>query len=146
MKEAVSYYRVESETKYKKIGDNHLGESFLEGMTALLNCKEGLTNNVLQNCLMNGNYVNSDLTVEDIYGHKVESLGLPRTLLASSMGKISKFGPPEKYNINDILTSLVSAIAINQAQIACLFARQENVNNLIIVHQKFENQYFNGLF
>lgn len=115
MKEAVSYFRVDSEKQVKLIGDNPMGESFLEGMTSFLNSSQVLTNNMLKDCLINGNNINCDLIVEDIYGHKVESLGLPRTLLASSMGKISKFGPPSRYSISDISTSLVSGIAINQA-------------------------------
>lgn len=35
-----------------------------------------------------GNNINADLTVEDIYGENCETLGIPKNIIASSMGKL----------------------------------------------------------
>jgi pantothenate kinase len=60
-----------------------------------------------------GDSSNVDMTVGDIYGSNVESLGIPANLLASSMGKASKDSNEGKYNDLDILKSLLFSIAVN---------------------------------
>lgn len=40
-----------------------------------------------------GDNYQCDMTVEDIYGDGIFDLGLPKEILASTMGKVSKEGP-----------------------------------------------------
>jgi len=43
--------------------------------------------------LLQGDNLNCDLTVSDIYGDYVEKIGLRKDLIAAALGKVSKFSP-----------------------------------------------------
>jgi len=65
---------------------------------------------------LKGNNFSCDMTVEDIYGNSgISLLGLPKKILASSMGKISKYGKGTDCQDNDIMKSLMFALVINIA-------------------------------
>lgn len=59
-----------------------------------------------------GNNLNADMTVEDIYGKSYTSLGLSKDIIAASMGKLQTKEPSE-INVLDVVKSLWFMFAIN---------------------------------
>lgn len=76
-----------------------------------------------------GKLTKTELLVEDIYGKGVDKLGLPKDLVASSLGKIAKLPPEElaKLTDSDITRSLLTAFAINIGIQISLNMRKQNL-------------------
>lgn len=49
---------------------------------------DGDINLQLERAYKEGNNLNADMTVEDIYGKSYEALGLPKDIIAASLGKL----------------------------------------------------------
>lgn len=76
-----------------------------------------------------GKLKNTELLVEDIYGKGVEKLGLPKDLVASSLGKLGKMSAEELAALtdSDITRSLLTAFAINIGIQISLNMRKQNL-------------------
>lgn len=54
---------------------------------------DGDINLQLERAFKEGNNLNADMTVEDIYGKSYEALGLPKDIIAASLGKLQTREP-----------------------------------------------------
>jgi len=78
-----------------------------------------------------------DLTVGDIYGGDYESFGLESKIVASSFGKVKNL-EIESLKKEDISRSLLTLFCVNVMQISYFWAKNENVDKIIIVGNPFQ--------
>lgn len=73
--------------------------------------------------------------MEDIYGKGVDKLGLPKDLVASSLGKIAKMSAEELAQLTDadITRSLLTAFAINIGIQISLNMRKQNIETALFL-------------
>lgn len=91
-----------------------------------------------------GDLTKIDMMIEDIYGKNTANLGLPADLIASSLGKIGKMSKEElaEQKDEDISRALITAFAINTANLARNFLNQHSIANLMILADQFHNDKF----
>ncbi|XP_067943984.1 4'-phosphopantetheine phosphatase-like [Watersipora subatra] len=130
----VSILKVESETKYSRVGGTCMGGGTFWGLGTRLTGVSSFDE--LINLASTGNNKNVDLLVKDIYGGEgAASLGLSNDVLACSFGKVTK--PAEvDYSPADMAQSLLFCISYDIAQIACLQAEVHSIQRM----------YFGGFF
>jgi pantothenate kinase len=66
-----------------------MGESFIESIMLKLTKYNNL-NQAFKDCILDGDNMNCDMTVKDIYGDGCVKLNIPPDIIASSFGKCSK--------------------------------------------------------
>ncbi|XP_065317770.1 4'-phosphopantetheine phosphatase-like isoform X2 [Gordionus sp. m RMFG-2023] len=81
----VSILKVESETKYTRIGGTSMGGGTFWGLGSLLTQAKGFDE--LLSLAERGDHRNVDMLVKDIYGGDYNAHNLPANLIASSFGK-----------------------------------------------------------
>lgn len=88
MKNGVSYFS-SKKSHIEKIDGSILGEQTLINILKFKIPHKAI-NQLFDRAFDEGNVKKTELFVDDIYGKGVQSLGLPKDLLASSMGKLGK--------------------------------------------------------
>lgn len=85
--------------------------------------------------------------VEDIYGAKTQSLGLPADLVASSLGKIAKMSKEDldKMGDEDVMRSLFTTFAINTGNLISLYLHKANLNDAVVLADCFHDDRFYAL-
>ncbi|KRX02912.1 hypothetical protein PPERSA_13166 [Pseudocohnilembus persalinus] len=141
----VSFYQVNNATEFNRLQGSIIGESMLEGLINLFDNEDNQhISDIITESIENGDNKNVDLTVEDIYGENTEQLGLPKDLLASSMGKLAKFGENRKYDKLDIVRSLVQQFCINLGQLTALTCQlSPDINQAVIAFWKIDSEKIN---
>lgn len=135
----VSIMKVESETKYERIGGSSLGGGTFWGLGSLLTSARNFDD--LLQIANRGDHRNVDMLVKDIYGGDYRVLGLPGDLIASSFGKaIHSSKDPDfnavRFSEEDIARSLLFTVSNDIGQISCLYAMLHGLNRI----------YFGGYF
>jgi pantothenate kinase len=137
MRSGTTIHLVEAFNKSQKIGSSVIGGATFMGLIRMLTKytdPEFATSEAT-----NGNNMEIDLSVGDIYGGAIESLGLNQGIIASSFAKASKISDDKIAQLRDkdVTRSLLSMIIINVLQIASLYAQLEGLERIIVVGTKF---------
>ncbi|CAH1781675.1 unnamed protein product [Owenia fusiformis] len=133
----VSILKVESESKYERIGGTSMGGGTFWGLGSLLTQAKGFDH--LLHLAEKGDHRNIDMLVKDIYGGAYSALGLPSDLIASSFGRAARSaGGTEdvSHKPEDIAKSLLLGISNDIGQIAYLNAKLHGLKKI----------YFGGYF
>lgn len=135
----VSIMKVESESKYERIGGSAMGGGTFWGLGSLLT--KAKTFDELLELAENGDHRNVDMLIKDIYGGDYPGMDLPGDLLACSFGKAINFcknknSNPGNFCESDIARSLLFMISNDLGQIACLYAMMHGLTRV----------YFGGYF
>ncbi|XP_067145341.1 4'-phosphopantetheine phosphatase [Centruroides vittatus] len=135
----VSIMKVESESKYERIGGSAMGGGTFWGLGSLLT--KAKTFDDLLELAEKGDHRNVDMLIKDIYGGDYPGMDLPGDLLACSFGKAIHFCKNKKLNPgnfceSDIARSLLFMISNDLGQIACLYAMMHGLTRV----------YFGGYF
>lgn len=141
----VSILKVESDTKFERIGGSCLGGATLWGLGSLLTNANGF-DEILE-LAEKGDNTTVDMLVKDIYGGGCsQSLGLDDNLIASSLGKATRSALDSsrcsreeylsKFNQEDLVKSILIMICYELSQLASLHARLHDVKRV----------YFGGYF
>lgn len=120
-----SIFIVESASSQpKKISGSIMGETTISGLIKLLLKKDIQDiNAVLETAFLEGNGLNANMTVGDIYsGFSLESIGLKPEIIACSLGKVKDILGKEGAE-KDIIKSLYMMLCINICSIAALLTR-----------------------
>uniref|UniRef100_A0A0X3PBK0 4'-phosphopantetheine phosphatase n=1 Tax=Schistocephalus solidus TaxID=70667 RepID=A0A0X3PBK0_SCHSO len=96
----------------------------------VLRSKAGLSFDELLDLADQGNHLQVDMLVRDIYGGAYESLGLAGDTIASSFGLAAR-RPEEARRPADLIKALLIAVSNNIGQLACLYARLNNVQRIL---------------
>ena len=91
-----------------------------------------------------GDAINCDLTVGDIYGDNCESLGLDKNITAASFGKPLKM-QEEKCKEEDYIKSLAKMFCINVGNLTGLVARAEDVKGIMVTLGLYKSENYNAL-
>jgi len=141
IRSGVSYYQVSDELQCERVSGSIIGESTFASLIRLLagyeNCMEALDEG------MKGDLTAVDMTVGDIYGGNCADLGLPDTLLASSMGKAQYIKETDKIKPRDLAKSIIVMFAINIGMMTNLVADSVDLKTVII--QGFPHLGFQAL-
>ncbi|KAM3161379.1 Pantothenate kinase [Lachancea thermotolerans] len=148
----VSISKVDSPTKFTRVGGSSLGGGTLWGLLSLITGAR--TYDEMLDWAHSGDNTNVDMLVGDIYGTDYGKIGLKSTHIASSFGKVFQRGThaatadgvlserpsqtsteeietrSRKFSNSDISKSLLYAISNNIGQIAYLQAKVHNVPNI----------------
>ncbi|GAB6026236.1 Pantothenate kinase 4 [Chamberlinius hualienensis] len=135
----VSILKVESESKYERIGGSSLGGGTFWGLGSLLTKAKNFDE--LLQLANQGDHRNVDMLVKDIYGGDYKMLGLPGDLIASSFGKATYYSKDTDFNSGqfsdeDIARSLLFTVSNDIGQISCLYAMMHQLDRI----------YFGGYF
>lgn len=132
----VSLIKVDSETKFERIGGTSNGGGTFWGLGSLLT--KAKTFDELLELAENGDHREVDMLVKDIYGGEYESIGLTGDIIASSFGKATQPHKDQEspFKEEDIARSLLLSISNDIGQIACLHARMHKLTKI----------YFGGYF
>uniref|UniRef100_A0A183SPD6 4'-phosphopantetheine phosphatase n=1 Tax=Schistocephalus solidus TaxID=70667 RepID=A0A183SPD6_SCHSO len=133
----VSFLKVESGGTYSRVGGTSLGGGTFWGIGALFS-GAGLSFDELLDLADQGNHLQVDMLVRDIYGGAYESLGLAGDTIASSFGLAAR-RPEEARRPADLIKALLIAVSnfsllfasSNIGQLACLYARLNNVQRIL---------------
>ena len=132
----VSVLKVESESKFSRIGGTATGGGTFWGLGKLLTSAQSFDE--LLSLAEQGDHRKVDMLVKDIYGSDYSLLGLPADLIASSFGKAIQLGSGQErpFSEADIARSLLYIISNDIGQIACLYALLHHIKRI----------YFGGFF
>ncbi|KAL7059373.1 hypothetical protein AAHC03_013735 [Spirometra sp. Aus1] len=125
----VSFLKVESGGSYSRVGGTSLGGGTFWGIGALFS-GDGPSFDELLDLADQGNHLQVDMLVRDIYGGAYESLGLAGDVIASSFGLAAR-RPEEARRPADLVKALLIAVSNNIGQLACLYARLNNVQRIL---------------
>ncbi|BHF69770.1 Pantothenate kinase 4 [Sparganum proliferum] len=125
----VSFLKVESDGSYCRVGGTSLGGGTFWGIGALFS-GDGPSFDELLDLADQGNHLQVDMLVRDIYGGAYESLGLAGDVIASSFGLAAR-RPEEARRPADLVKALLIAVSNNIGQLACLYARLNNVQRIL---------------
>jgi len=118
----VSILKVESGSRYTRVGGTSLGGGTFYGLSrALTGCtsfREALA------LAHQGKGSKVDLLVSDIYGRDYSSLGLSGDTIAASFGKLAKPSAYEQVSREDLTKAALVMITNNICSISHLYARQ----------------------
>lgn len=133
MRSGCSLYIVDSlEAAPRKVCASLFGEATLLSLQQLV-CKypDGFDSEDYIAMAEQGNSLNCDLTVGDIYGDNVESLGLSKELTAASIGKPFR---SQIFNCTDCdyVKSLAKMACVNIANITGLVSRAEKPRSILV--------------
>ncbi|KAK3737322.1 hypothetical protein RRG08_067387 [Elysia crispata] len=133
----VSLCKVESESKFERIGGSSMGGGTFWGLGSLLTSAKEFDE--LLELAEKGDHKPVDMLVKDIYGGNYGEIGLRADVIASSFGKAARCARdtsvPE-FNKEDVVRSLLLCISNDIGQIAYLQARLHGVKKI----------YFGGFF
>ncbi|XP_025079563.1 pantothenate kinase 4-like isoform X2 [Pomacea canaliculata] len=129
----VSLVKVESDTKFERIGGTSTGGGTFWGLGCLLTQAKSFDD--LLELAENGDHRSVDMLVKDIYGGAYNSLGLGADIIASSFGKATRLDG-DRFQKEDIVRSLLLCISNDIGQIAYLQARLHGLTKI----------YFGGYF
>ncbi|CAB3400703.1 unnamed protein product [Caenorhabditis bovis] len=129
----VSIMRVNGPNCFKRIGGSSIGGGSFLGLASLLTGEENLEK--LMEMAELGDASEYDKLISDVYGDKVNNLGLPGHLLAASFAKAASVQPEPIENMTDeskanAASSLLRMITYNVAQMAFLYAEKEKVDRV----------------
>lgn len=135
----VSIMKVESESKYERIGGSAMGGGSFWGLGSLLTNAKGFDE--LLDLAQKGDHRSVDMLVKDIYGGDYPGMELPGDLLACSFGKAIHSSKDSNFNArefegSDIARSLLFMISNDIGQIASLYAMMHGLTRI----------YFGGYF
>ncbi|ESO96157.1 hypothetical protein LOTGIDRAFT_116077 [Lottia gigantea] len=128
----VSLIKVESESKYDRIGGTSTGGGTFWGLGSLLTKAKSFDE--LVELAEKGDHRSVDMLVKDIYGGAYATIGLPGDLIASSFAKAAR--SPRDRNNEDVAKSLLLSISNDIGQIAYLQAKIHGLKKI----------YFGGYF
>ncbi|GFS24453.1 pantothenate kinase [Elysia marginata] len=133
----VSLCKVESESKFERIGGSSMGGGTFWGLGSLLTSAKEFDE--LLDLAEKGDHKPLDMLVKDIYGGNYGDIGLGGDVIASSFGKAARCARDTSipdFNKEDIVRSLLLCISNDIGQIAYLQARLHGVKKI----------YFGGFF
>ncbi|CAD8186075.1 unnamed protein product [Paramecium pentaurelia] len=137
---SVSFYKVQAVNQFVKLNGSLITDTTIEKIFQLIGL-DGDINEQLMLAFKEGNNLNADMTVEDIYGKSYTSLGLSKDIIAASMGKLQTKEPSE-VNVLDVVKSLWFMFAINLGQLAALNAQLEDLTTIIVGSSKITFEPF----
>jgi pantothenate kinase len=114
LRSGASFYRVDGEKNFKRVGGSSLGVSFVWGVTRYLGAYSDPT--LMCKDAIHGDSSKVDMSVDDIYGCDYEGIGLPGRFLASSFGKLKDLSSEEinsQITGGDISRSLITMVVAN---------------------------------
>jgi pantothenate kinase len=128
VKTGTSFYRVDSPSRFVRVGGSSIGSSTVNALLKHLTGADSILGSAeLARKLDNPSA--ADLLVSDIYGGDCESIGLPGNIIASCFGKANV----GEVDSQDIAKSLLDLISINTAQLANLHASLNGCRTAVIV-------------
>ncbi|XP_063430219.1 4'-phosphopantetheine phosphatase-like [Mytilus trossulus] len=132
----VSFVKVESETKYERIGGTSTGGGTFWGLGSLLT--KAKTFDDLLELAEKGDHKKVDMLVRDIYGGEYSTIGLTGDIIASSFGKAARTDKENVpcYKDEDVARSLLLSISNDIGQLASLYCRLHQLKKI----------YFGGYF
>ncbi|KAH9490709.1 Pantothenate kinase 4 [Bulinus truncatus] len=135
----VSLCKVESESKFERIGGTSTGGGTFWGLGSLLTAAKEFDE--LLDLAERGDHKSVDMLVKDIYGGDYNAVGLGGDVIASSFGKAARSVKDTAHNSpnfkkEDVARSLLLCISNDIGQIAYLQAKLHNVKKI----------YFGGFF
>ncbi|CAC5407943.1 coaW [Mytilus coruscus] len=138
----VSFVKVESETKYERIGGTSTGGGDILG-TWISSYKKpsslyAVTFDDLLELAEKGDHKKVDMLVRDIYGGEYSTIGLKGDIIASSFGKAARTDKENVpcYKDEDVARSLLLSISNDIGQLASLYCRLHQLKKI----------YFGGYF
>ncbi|CAK65371.1 unnamed protein product (macronuclear) [Paramecium tetraurelia] len=137
---SVSFYKVQAVNQFVKLNGSLITDTTIEKIFQLIGL-DGDINEQLTLAFKEGNNLNADMTVEDIYGKSYTSLGLSKDIIAASMGKLQT-KEPTSVNVLDVVKSLWFMFAINLGQLAALNAQLEDLTTIIVGSSKITYEPF----
>lgn len=72
------------------------------------------------------------MTVSDIYGGGIDSLGLPKDIIASSFGK-ARYLDKKSVEDKDIARSVITMVCLNIAQLTTMISDLEKLDQIVIL-------------
>ncbi|XP_005102785.1 4'-phosphopantetheine phosphatase [Aplysia californica] len=133
----VSLCKVESESKFERIGGTSMGGGTFWGMGSLLTSAREFDE--LLELAEQGDHKSVDMLVKDIYGGNYGAIGLGADVIASSFGKAARSPRDtsvQQFKKEDVARSLLLCISNDIGQIAYLQAKLHGVKKI----------YFGGFF
>ena len=128
VKTGTSFYRIDSPTEFLRVGGSSIGASTIHALgKSLASARSMAQLSQRASCLSTAS--RADLLVEDIYGGDCSSIGLPGSIIASSLGKATS----ELSESPDLAKSLIDLMCINTAQLAKLHAELNGCALVVIV-------------
>jgi len=127
-----TFYLLENaESEPKRICASLFGEATLLAMqNMLIGKKSHIDSTQLKKMIRNGNSLNCDLLVGDIYGSDSTSLGLNTDIIAASMGKQQI--DMNKCTKEDLTKSAYLMFCVNLGNLTALVARSEEVKGVLV--------------
>ncbi|KAK7489322.1 hypothetical protein BaRGS_00019430 [Batillaria attramentaria] len=129
----VSLVKVESDTKFERIGGTSTGGGTFWGLGCLLTQAKSFDDLLV--LAEAGDHRSVDMLVRDIYGGAYNNMGLAADIIASSFGKATRIDG-ENFQKEDLVRSLLLCISNDIGQIAYLQARLHGLTKI----------YFGGYF
>ncbi|XP_059170909.1 4'-phosphopantetheine phosphatase-like isoform X2 [Physella acuta] len=135
----VSLCKVESESKFERIGGTSTGGGTFWGLGSLLTAAKEFDE--LLELAEKGDHKSLDMLVKDIYGGDYSAIGLSGEVIASSFGKAARCARDTQQSVptfrkEDVARSLLLCISNDIGQIAYLQAKLHGVKKI----------YFGGFF
>lgn len=138
--EGTSVYKVESKEKFARIGGSNFGASSYWSLVSMI-CGYDDPEKAVEDAIKGNNEL-IDLSVSDIYGGGYDTFNLDSSLIASSFGKIKHINDLGEIDRKDISRSLMTLMCVTASQICAFLAKQESIQNILIVGNSFESLEF----
>lgn len=135
---ATNYFLVkEKGAEMTKITSSILGEGSLSQLgRLLLSSGDSSINGIVEKGIKEGNNLNCDLLVSDIYGESAKAINLPGEIIASCFGKPDySFSSKE-----DIVKSLIIMHSLDISNITALLAQIHQVQTVLLLQPNLEGE------
>jgi len=132
--EGTSFYKIDSVDSFTRLGGSTMGITTYWSLVKLA-CGYEDPEEAVRDAI-NGRNEHVDLSVGDIYGGDYGEFGLDSRLVASAFGKVKKGSTEVKKE--DISRSVLTFICISIIQLANYWAKNENLERVIIIGNPFQ--------
>ena len=134
--EGTSIYRVDSPSKFIRVGGSTFGITTYWSLVSL-SCGYDDPEKAVKDAIKGNNEL-IDLSVGDIYGGTYEQFNLNSSLIASSFGKLKNVKDIKDVKKEDISRSLMTLMCAAISLTTALIAKNSGVNKVIVVGNPFE--------